>query len=141
MIFEYFGKLKKFQFKIIKIKQLVQIYLIKWNFFEIKENINHKIDDIMNVKSSNLDVGNKSIPIEVDKNKHENKIEKILNSKVNRIRKCFKEMVMHSTIHALPKIIKADKFYFKIMWILFFITIEDIFYDFFFFIPTEGVVF
>jgi len=75
----------------------------------------------MNVKSSNLDVGNKSIPIEVDKNKHENKIEKILNSKVNRIRKCFKEMVMHSTIHALPKIIKADKFYFKIMWILFFI--------------------
>jgi hypothetical protein len=75
----------------------------------------------MNVKKSNLDVGKKSIPIEVDKNKHENKIEKILNSKVNRVRKCFKEMVTHSTIHALPKIIKADKFYFKIMWILFFI--------------------
>ena len=65
---------------------------------------------------SNLNVGNETM--EINKNEQDNKIEVL---KQNKIRKCFKEMVMHSTIHALPKIIKADKFYFKIMWILFFI--------------------
>ena len=65
---------------------------------------------------SNLNVGNETMAI--DNNEQDNKIEVL---KQNRNRKCFKDMVMHSTIHALPKIIKADKFYFKIMWILFFI--------------------
>jgi len=75
-------------------------------------------DNLRNISKhrSNLDIGNEIIAIE--KNKQDTKIEV---SKQSRIRKCFKEMIMHSTIHALPKIIKADKFYFKIMWILFFI--------------------
>lgn len=59
---------------------------------------------------SNLNVGNETMAI--DNNEQKNKIEVL---KQNRIRKCLKDMVMHSTIHALPKIIKADKFYFKIM--------------------------
>ena len=63
--------------------------------------------------------------ISIEKSNQDDKIEKILNSKedskLNRIRKCFKEGIMNSTIHALPKIMTADKFYFKIMWILFFV--------------------
>ena len=81
----------------------------------------------ISLEKSNLDVENDPYAIqnEVDKNNQDYKIDKIVDSKVdskiNRIRKCFKEGIMNSTIHALPKIMMADKFYSKIMWILFFI--------------------
>jgi hypothetical protein len=88
---------------------------IKKNREMIENGFNDNLRNISKHRS-NLDIGNEIIAIE--KNKQDTKIEV---SKQSRIRKCFKEMIMHSTIHALPKIIKADKFYFKIMWILFFI--------------------
>ncbi len=71
---------------------------------------------------SNLSIVNESAAFEDHKNEEHNKIlNSIEDSKLNRIKKCFKEMIMNSTIHALPKIIMTDKFYSKIMWILFFI--------------------
>ncbi len=44
-------------------------------------------------------------------------------SKKMRIQEKFKEMILDSTIHALPNIYKTEHFYFKIMWFcLFLIT-------------------
>jgi hypothetical protein len=108
-------------------------------FFNFKSNYKNKyisknkfieIDDIMNqtgisLRKPNIDVENDPNAIEVDKNNQDFKVDEIVDSKVdskiNRIRKCFKEGIMNSTIHALPKIMMADKLYSKIMWILFFI--------------------
>ena len=44
------------------------------------------------------------------------------DSKISRIKKKFKEMLMDSTIHALPNIFKTDRILFKIMWFCFFLT-------------------
>ena len=44
------------------------------------------------------------------------------DSKTKRIQKCLKNMIMNTTIHALPKILKSDRILFKIMWFLFFIV-------------------
>ena len=70
-------------------------------------------------KDGNLATGEN----EDHKNEEHNEIlNSIEDSKLKRIKKCFKEMIMNSTIHALPKIMTAEKFYFKIMWILFFVV-------------------
>jgi hypothetical protein len=44
------------------------------------------------------------------------------DSKKSRIKKKLKEMLMDSTIHALPNIYKTDRILFKIMWFSFFLT-------------------
>ncbi len=44
------------------------------------------------------------------------------DSKINRIKKKLKEMLVDSTIHALPNIYKTDRILFKIMWFSFFLT-------------------
>jgi hypothetical protein len=69
------------------------------------------------IEKSNLKVANKSIQTD-----QVNILNSKEDSKLNRIRKCFKEGIMNSTIHALPKIMTTDKFYFKIMWSLFFVV-------------------
>lgn len=43
------------------------------------------------------------------------------DSKKRRIKKCIKDKMINSTIHALPNIYKTENYYFKIMWLLFFI--------------------
>jgi hypothetical protein len=68
--------------------------IVKSKLLEIKDHITLQINDIIK-------------PVE--------------DSKKKSIQKCFIEMIMNTTIHALPKILTTDKMYFKIMWLLFFI--------------------
>jgi hypothetical protein len=68
--------------------------IVKSKLLEIKDHITLQINDI---------------------------IEPVEDSKKKSIQKCLKEMIMNTTIHALPKILETDKTYFKIMWLLFFI--------------------
>ena len=52
----------------------------------------------------------------------DNKIEAIIKpktmSKSSRIHNCIKEIIMDSTIHALPKIYNSKRIGYKIMWFL-----------------------
>ena len=50
-----------------------------------------------------------------------NLINPVEDSKKRRIKKCIKEKMINSTIHALPNIYRTENYYFKIMWLLFFI--------------------
>ena len=68
--------------------------IVKSKLLEIKDHITLQINDI---------------------------IEPVEDSKKKSIQKCLKEMIMNTTIHALPKILETDKTYFKIMWLIFFI--------------------
>ena len=56
-------------------------------------------------------------------NNPENEIQKITipkeETKVSRIQKCIKEMIMNTTIHALPIILKTEKIYLKILLFIF----------------------
>lgn len=55
----------------------------------------------------------------------DNKIEAIIRpkkmSKSSRIHDCIKEIIMDSTIHALPKIYNSKRIGYKIMWFLMFL--------------------
>ena len=44
------------------------------------------------------------------------------SSKKSQIKQKFKQMLMDSTIHALPNIFKTNRIFFKIMWLCFFLV-------------------
>jgi hypothetical protein len=52
----------------------------------------------------------------------ENNTEHESKTKMSKIKEYIKEMIMNSTVHALPNIYKKERTVFKIMWLLLLLT-------------------